>query len=346
MGAETTAPGHILLVGPDEATSEWEALLSSMRWQYTRYPSSEGVLLRLRDSSDVDLVVLVPGTTFQPYAKLCRDVKLDPRTAFVAVVFLLPPVFFLPVIGPGCRAKIFASGADDCIQLPAPPQEIQVRLSNALHSKKATDSLEDATSVITSLANAIEGRDKYTRGHVERVSAYCVELGQRLDVDDADLYALRLAGTVHDIGKVVVPDFILNKPAPLTEEEMQLIKRHPIAGCDILQPLRTLQVIRPLVRWHHERPNGTGYPDGLSDSHLPLLPRIVAVADFFDAVSTARPYHPAYPPDECRHMLQHAAANGDLDTDAADALLQILGNTTFEPVAAAGSLPPVKATAL
>ena len=327
--------GRILLVGASEASFAWERLFSAKPWQCCRCDTLTGVLPRLRNTTDVDLLLLAPDTNVKPYVEFCRNVKLDPRTAFVPVVLLLPSTFLLPMKCLTSRAEVFAAGADDCIQLPASSEEIKTRVANALRTKHATDSLEDATLVISSLANAIEGRDRYTRGHVERVSAYCVELGRRLGVGDDEAHALTIAGIVHDIGKVVIPDHILNKPEPLAEQEMALIRRHPLVGDSILQPLRTLRTVRPLVRWHHERPNGTGYPDGLRDEELPLLPRIVAVADCFDAISTDRPYRPAHPPEKWRGILTEAAAKGDLDSTVIDTLLEILGEPEFSLVATA-----------
>lgn len=324
MGPSTAASGRILLVGPEARGPELQAVLSARSWACTHCQTPAGVLRRLRATASVDLLLLMPASDLHSYAELCRAVKFDPRTTFVSVVFMLSRVFTLSSGNADYRAEVFAAGADDCIQLPASPNEILLRLSNALRVKRATDSLEDVTAVITSLANAIEGRDAYTRGHVERVSMYSVELGKRVGCSPEDLSALRMGGIVHDVGKVAVPDHILNKPGKLTGAEMEIVKRHPLAGFDILRPLRTFHSVRPIVRWHHERPNGTGYPDGLSGNQLPLLARIVAVADFFDAVSTDRPYRPAFPPDKCGEIVSEAAEKGDLDPSLAATLLSML----------------------
>jgi putative two-component system response regulator len=190
-------------------------------------------------------------------------------------------------------------------------------LLNILRLKHATDALEDSTSVLSSLAMAIEGRDCYTHGHVERVSAYSVWLGRRLGLGVESLAALKLGGIVHDIGKVCIPDAILNKSGRLDELEREIVRRHTIFGYDILKSSRTFSRVLPIVRWHHERPNGRGYPDGLGDEELPILPRIVAVADVFDALSTARPYSAARSESECRDILLKMGADGDLDCEIA-----------------------------
>ena len=339
MGPPATVSGRILLVGPDVSGPELDAILSAQPWKCAHCQTPNGVLPRLRGTSDIDLLLLTPESALHSYTELCREVKFDARTAFVSVVFLLPPALMLSPHKATHRAEAYAAGADDCIQLPASPNEILLRLSNALRVKRATDSLEEATSVITSLANAVEGRDAYTRGHVERVSAYSVELGKRVECSPDELSALRMGGIVHDIGKVAVPDHILNKPGKLSDEEMAIVKRHPLVGFSILRPLRTFQTIRPIVRWHHERPNGTGYPDGLHGDDLPLLPRIVAVADFFDAISTDRPYRPAFSPEKCREIAISAAEKEELDPLLVTTLLEMLSESGAASAEASSEAP-------
>jgi len=326
--------GRVLLVGEAALTSGLEALLTPRRWQCTCSESATGVLRRLHEDVDVDLVVLIPGESIPDLVELCRHIKFDRRTSFIAVVFVLSPAHA------DSRTQVFKCGADDCIMLPAPSEEIVLRLEHALRSKQATDSLEDAKAVISSLANAIEGRDPYTRGHVERVGTYAVEIGRRIGLGADAFAALRVGGVVHDIGKVAVPDHLLNKRGMLTDSEFEIVKRHPLVGYNILKPLRTFRDVLPIVRWHHERPNGTGYPDGLRDEELPLLPRIAAVADVFDAISTDRPYRPARPLDECRMILMEAGDRGDLDKRLVSTFLATLDESLVTPVEPAAAAPP------
>ena len=319
MVSSAANSGHVFLVGCADVAAELETVLSANLWKLTRYEGPSGVLRRLRSEPAVDLVVLTPDASFDSYTTLCREIKFDARTTFVSVIFVVP------YTDAERRADVFEAGADDCIQLPASSKEILLRFSNALRTKRATDSLEDSTAVITSLASAIEGRDAYTHGHVERVAAYAVQIGKRVGVDADGLAILRIGGIVHDIGKVLVPDAILNKPGKLTDVEFELVKRHPVVGYDILQPLRTFRDVLPIVRWHHERPNGTGYPDGLEGDQFPLFPRIMAVADVFDAVSTARPYRTALSLPKCKEILCDAAEKDDLDPSLVTALIGVLG---------------------
>ncbi len=317
MSQDTTA-GRLLVAGPQAAV---EGLIGAMAgpWELVRAHTVSEAMWRLRRESAVDAVVIVPGGELSEYIELCRHIKLGRRSSFVSVVF---------VLGEGehadRRIELYNAGADDCIQLPASPEELTIRLLHAVRTTQATTSLEDATAVITALANAIEGKDSYTCGHVERVAAYAVDIGRRLGLDTGQLTALHTGALVHDIGKVVVPDQILNKPGKLSDAEMAIMMRHPVVGYEVLQPLRTFREVLPIVRWHHERPNGRGYPDGLDDDHLPLLPRIVSVADCFDALSTDRPYRRAMSMKECREILSRCAEEGDLTPHLVDLLLDIV----------------------
>lgn len=320
MDSSGILSGRVLLVGPPDYDNSVGEVLDEHSWECIQAHSMGEALWRLRNETGIDVVVIRPGPRLGMYTELCRHLKLGHSRSFVSVLVVLEPD------SGHLRAEVFEAGADDCIQMPAPRNEILLRLLNAVRIKRATDSLEDATAVITALANAIEGKDAYTCGHVERVAMYSVQIGRQVGVEGDAMTALKTGAMVHDIGKVVVPDQVLNKPGRLTDEEMDIIRRHPAAGYDILRPLRTFKDVLPVVRWHHERPNGTGYPDRLKGDDLPLLPRIVAVADCFDALSTDRPYRPALALSECWDILSRSARVGDLDPDLTDRLFEIVGH--------------------
>ncbi len=143
---------------------------------------------------------------------------------------------------------------------------------------------------VVAWAEAIEKKDPYTGGHVRRVTSYSVLLGRELGLDRADLEELWLSATLHDVGKIFVQDAILGKPAPLDAREMEIMRRHPVDGAEILAGVSDLRRVLPGVRSHHERLDGKGYPDGLSGDEIPVVARIIAVADTFDAMTTSRPY--------------------------------------------------------
>jgi putative two-component system response regulator len=310
--------GCVLEIGLCEPCPELDEILDNSSCHRIKTDSPREALTYLRQNPNIDLVLIVPTGSLRSYTELCRNIKYGLASSYVSVIFVLTPDF------EGERARIFEAGAMDCIQMPAPRSEIILRLLNAMQVKRATETLEDANTVIIALANAIEGKDPYTCGHVERVATYSVEIGKRAGIADQDLAALRTGAMVHDIGKVVVPEHILNKPGRLNEIELEIMKRHPITGHDILKPLHTFSNVLPIVRWHHEKPNGTGYPDGLAGDNLPILPRIVAVADCFDAIITDRPYRPALPFETCLDILREEADKGGLDARMVKILLEIL----------------------
>ncbi len=159
--------------------------------------------------------------------------------------------------------------------------------------KHYTDELDTAASVIVSLALTIEARDPSTNGHCQRLAAYASALGREVKLDEEDIAALHRGGFLHDIGKVGIPDGILLKPTALTAEEYEVMKQHTLIGDRLCGELRSLRRVRPIVRHHHERLDGSGYPDGLGGSQIPLLAQIMGIVDVFDALTTARPYKSA-----------------------------------------------------
>lgn len=319
MDLPVTFTGHLLLVSHDAPPDAVMNVITEQMWRYLIVNDPERAFYAVRTESPIDVVVLCPrGDDLEAHLLLCREIKLEPSTSFVSVVFVGESDNEID------RTRAFEAGADGFIRLPASDEELLARLRNAIRAKHATDSLEDANIVVTSLANAVEGRDKYTCGHIERVAMYAVEIGKRFGLSMEELSTLRIGAMVHDIGKVSVPDQILNKPGRLDDEEMRIIQRHPLVGYDILQPMRTFRAALPIVRWHHERPNGTGYPDGLAGDDLPIQPRIVAVADCFDAISTDRPYRTAMPMTKCKDLLRELADKDELDARVVTILLDIL----------------------
>ncbi len=153
-------------------------------------------------------------------------------------------------------------------------------------------------STVEALAAAIEAKDPYTRGHSKRVTQYAIALAERFGISEIDRQNLQYGATLHDIGKIGVRGNILNKRERLTPHEYEIIKQHPIIGERIIERVDFLQGAKPVIRSHHERFDGTGYPDGLRDEEIPFLARIVAVVDFFDALTSHRPYRKAYSPEE------------------------------------------------
>ena len=176
------------------------------------------------------------------------------------------------------------------------------------------------------LANAIEAKDPYTRGHSERVSRWSRRLGAALDLDPHAVEVVGQAGLLHDLGKIGVPEHVLRKRGPLADDELVQMRRHPLIGADIVAPLEFFAGGALVIRHHHERMDGSGYPDGLSGDQIPLGARIVAVADVYDALTSDRPYRAALP---TTAALDHLAAEAgrSLDTDAVATFIGLVGTS-------------------
>jgi putative nucleotidyltransferase with HDIG domain len=160
---------------------------------------------------------------------------------------------------------------------------------------------------VTALAEAVERRDPYTGGHIQRVVAYSVLLAEEMALPPAELETLRLGATLHDIGKIAVPDHILRKPGPLNAEEAAVMRQHAADGAAIVSRIASLAPVLPIVRSHHERLDGKGYPDGLTGDEIAPLARIVAVADTYDAITTSRPYRAGLDPETAAREIRNDA---------------------------------------
>ena len=255
-----------------------------------------------RDRPAVVLLdVMMPGRNG---FEVCEAVKRDAETRLTPVVLLT---------GLGAvedRVRGIEAGADDFLIKPFERAELLARVRSLLRMKAYTDELERAETVLMALARSIEAKDPYTEGHCERLSAYAAALGEHLGQPGETVVALRRAGTLHDIGKVAVPDAILLKPAPLTESEWVIMRDHPVVGERICQGLKSLRLVLPVIRHHHERWNGSGYPDGLAGEDIPLTARILQVVDVFDALTTDRPYRRATSTSDALGALRQERARG------------------------------------
>lgn len=188
--------------------------------------------------------------------------------------------------------------------------------------------------VVVAMALAIESRDPYTGGHVERVTAYSMLLAKHAGLGRSELATLRIGGLLHDIGKIAVPDAILRKPLPLTKEEFEQMKPHPVVGHQIISPIPQLAKAAPIVRWHHERIDGKGYPDGLCGDDIPLLSRVAAIADTYDAMTSDRPYRRGLDMSVARQEIKRCAGT-QFDRELAEIFVTIPEEELIQTIATA-----------
>ena len=235
---------------------------------------------------------------------VCREVKSNPDTR------LIPVVIVTASTAGADRIAGIECGADDFLSKPVNREELRARVRSLLRLKQFTDDLESAETVLFSLALSIEAKDPYTEGHCDRLSKYSVALAEELNLPEELRIALRRAGTVHDIGKVAVPEHILLKPGPLTPEEREIMKQHPVVGERICAPLRSFRHVLPVIRHHHEKLDGSGYPDGLKGEEIPLTARVLQIVDIYDALTTSRPYRKALSPKEAFTLMHKEVERG------------------------------------
>lgn len=192
-------------------------------------------------------------------------------------------------------------GVEDYLTKPIEPDDLVKIINARLYRSAAVEVAQVGQAYLDTvkvLANAIEGRDRYTRGHVERVTTYSLWIAKALGWPKQHLRMLEFGARLHDIGKIVIPGHVLNKPGQLSEEEWELMKKHTVAGAKMLQGIQHLRSTLPYVLYHHERWDGSGYPKGLQQKEIPIQGRILALADVYDALTTTRPYHQARTHDE------------------------------------------------
>jgi putative two-component system response regulator len=222
------------------------------------------------------------------------------------------------------RVAGIEAGADDFLTKPVEREQLLARVRSLLRQKAFTDELERAEAVLFALARSIEGKDPYTQGHCERLADYSARLGEHLGLPAQDIKALSQAGIVHDIGKVSVPDSILLKAGRLTRAERIIVERHPAVGERICAPLKSFQPLLPIIRHHHEKMDGSGYPDGLKGEAIPLTARVLQIVDVYDALTTERPYKPVIAQDEALALMKREVRKGWWDPKVFAAFEQLI----------------------
>jgi cyclic di-GMP phosphodiesterase len=279
--------GKVLVVDDEAANLR---LLKTMltREGFSVVTASDGdEALAMVASEQPDLVVMDVLMPKLSGYDVCERIKLNPATR------LTPVVLITALHEREDRIRGINVGADDFLTKPVDPHELKARACSLVRLKHYTDDLDSAESVIMSLALVIEARDAYTDGHCQRLAAYATSFGRALQLSEEDLAALFRGGYLHDVGKIGIPDEILLKPGRLSESEYHQIQQHPVIGDRLCGELRSLRQVRPIVRHHHERLDGSGYPDGLKGDEIPLLAQIMGIVDVYDAITTTRPYKPA-----------------------------------------------------
>lgn len=308
-----------ILVADDQASNRelLDELLTTQGFKVIAVSDGDEALQQLAKTV-VDLIVLDVMMPRRNGFEACEEIKSNPNT------YLIPVILVTSLSEKQDRIKGIRAGADDFLSRPVDRSELLARVRSLLMLKQRTDELERAESVLFTLARSIEGKDPYTHGHCERLAEYSASLGRHLGLSEDQITALRRAGVVHDIGKIAVPDAIILKPTSLSPEEWKLVRQHPVVGERICAPLKSFRSVLPIIRHHHERIDGSGYPDGLRGDTIPIAARVLQIVDVYDALTTVRPYKPAFSVTEALQTMKLEVARGWWDPRIFDQFEQLI----------------------
>lgn len=299
-------PATILFVNPDVSNrTDWETLLTSFGYKVFLADNGECALDRCAELQP-DLVLLEGPLSDITAVEVARRLKANPLTRLTPIVLILTGVAL-------CEASRGAipENVDDFWSRPASRWEALNRIQGLLQLRTYID--QQAESVAFSLARSLDAKDASSAGHSDRVREYGAQLGASIGLTEEQMEALRMASLVHDVGKVAVPDAILFKPGALTPAEMEVVRRHPVVGESICAPLKSFRDALPIIRHHHERMDGSGYPDALRGEDIPLVARVTQVVDVYDALTTDRPYRRALVSESALTVMESEASRGWLD---------------------------------
>ena len=321
--------GTILVADDNELNRELlSSLLGDEGYKVVSVSDGQQALDQMGNDS-IDIAVLDVMMPRKTGFDVCLAIKSKPETR------LIPVLLLTSLTGDDDRIRGIMCGADDFLTKPVNKHELLARVHSMMRLKQFTDELDNAEAVLFSLALSIEAKDPYTEGHCDRLSKYSVAVADKLGLPEDLRLALRRGGLVHDIGKLAVPEHILLKPGPLTPEERKVMEQHTLAGERICAPLRSFRNVLPIIRSHHEKQDGSGYPDGLKGEQIPLTARILQVTDIYDALITDRPYRKALSVAKAFEIMREEAKRGWWDSSIWDTFEAVVHG--YEPVQPVGS---------
>jgi putative two-component system response regulator len=295
-----------------------EGMLIPLGYEVIKAPNGEEAL-SLVNKLDIDLILLdimMPG---MDGFEVCRRIKGNKDTR------LIPIVMVTALDDMDAKVRAIDAGADDFLTKPPNKTELLARTKSLVKMKQLNKNFTSIENVIFSLANAVEAKDGYTHGHVERVSNLAVSVGKKLGLSGEEIDALRLGGALHDIGKIAVAGNIINKPGSLSDDEWEDMKIHANAGYLICNPLtKSLGLALKVIRHHHEKLDGTGYPDGLKGDEIPKIAQVMAVVDIYDALVTDRSYRKAMDNSNALAILREEGMKGKLDKETVEVLAEMI----------------------
>lgn len=314
-----TAEGYRVLVVDDEPAQIRlvQEALEPPRFLVESANSGEVALQRLA-REEFDVVLLDKRMPRMDGDTICRHIREQLERHVLPVIM---------VTGASSHAELEASlnaGATDFIRKPYAVTELEARVVSAAKTKRLTDQMERAETLMYTVARLVEAKDECTGDHCSRLARYAELFAQYLELPAADRAALHSGAILHDIGKIAIPDRILLKPGKLTADEWSVMKQHAALGAELCAAMKTLQPAVPIIRHHHERWDGSGYPDGLRGNEIPELAQIFQLVDIFDALTSVRPYKTAWSTAEAAAIIQEETARGFYNPQLVARFLEML----------------------
>ena len=320
--------GRLLLVDSFEINRRIVKSMLRSADQYEFFEAATGrAALEILERQSIDLVILdlmlpdISGPDF------CRRLRGTRKTQ------LLPILIITNLQGAEHEVLGIDAGADEYLTNPLHPSVLRARVRALLRHKSAIDALDEAETILFALAQAVESRDAYTADHCQRIATYSLALGVAIGFSRPELVALYRGGFLHDIGKISIPDSILHGRNSLTDAEWVIMKQHTTRGEEICRPMKSLAPVLHIIRSHHEKWDGSGYPDGLTGENIPLLARILQIGDIFDALITERSYKPAFTVEEAAAIMEQEAARGWRDPELVSLFVSLLSRNMLESTA-------------
>lgn len=328
-GPETPSARVFIIDDDPQVRSLLRTLLRSGGYGVEEFGAAEPGLERIR-TDPPDLLFLDLQLPDRSGHSVLEEIRSRPATR------LLPVVMLTGFASSEEKVRAYELGVTDFLAKPFSPDELLPRIRSLVLLKLFADEHEHAGQMLTTLARTIDARDPYTAGHSGRVAEYAELVALRMDVPTATRLDMRRGALFHDLGKIVIPDGVLLKPGPLTVEERGIIQRHPVVGAELLAPMKTMLKTLPIVHSHHERLDGSGYPDGLAGNSLPRAVRIVTVCDIFDALTTTRAYRQALTREAAYEILADGVGRGWWDGEVLRELRAVVAETETGPARSGG----------